>query len=67
MYKVEYDTVAIMPDGSKGNISQGKRVAYMQCSLSSMSDILKAHLVEGKKPLFPKVIKIDSIEGEIIK
>ena len=66
MYKVEYDTVAIMPDGTKGNVSQGKGIAYMKCSLTAMSDILRAHLEEGEKPLSPIVVKIDMIQGEIV-
>lgn len=66
MFKVGYDTVAIMPDGSTGNLSQGKGIAYMQCELKEIDNTLKDYLGDRENPLHPIVGNIERVEGEIV-
>jgi len=67
MYKVEYDTVAIMNDGSLGNISQGKDVAYMDCHLSQIDDDLQGFLRNQEKPKSPVINNVVRVKGHLIR
>lgn len=66
MYKVKYTKLALMPDGSKGNISQGNDIAYMQCNISEIDAILSFNLKRNEKKYHPVIKSIEKIEGQIV-
>lgn len=66
MYKVSYIKVAVMPDGTKGNTSQGTGIAYMNCCFSDVKEILDNHLGEKKNPTNAIINKCEKIAGHII-
>jgi len=44
MYRVKFDKLAVMPDGSFGNISQGNDVCYTDSPCGLLEDTINAHL-----------------------
>ena len=68
MYKINYTKLAIMEDGSTGNISQGKGTAYMVCPISDIENKLikdLAHTANEKK-YYPLIITISAIDGHMV-
>lgn len=68
MYKVEYTRLALMPDGSKGNISQGDNVAYMNCIITEIDQRLNDALSApaNKKRYIALINNIKRIQGHIV-
>jgi len=66
IYKVNYDRFTIMPDGSIGNVSQGIRVAYMNCHIDAIENKLQKALKKQKKNFYPVVETVTQLPGEII-
>ena len=66
VYKITYDTSAILSDGSIGNISQGINVCYVDSDLSL--DNIEKLLVDSlkKKKLKPYISKIEKLRGHIL-
>ena len=64
IYKVTYYTLAIMQDGSIGNVKQGYGIAYIDNVISNIPDILNRHL--APKKLVANILEIQKTEGEII-
>ena len=67
MYKVEYEYVSIMSDGTLGNICQGNNVAYMDCDLSEIEDNLEGYLRNKEKPISPIISSVKKIPGHIVR
>lgn len=64
MYKVNYYTLAIMPDGTNGNLNMGSGIAYMQAPIEKIPSLLNKHL-ESKERI-GVATEIRKIEGECI-
>jgi len=64
IYRVTYYTLAIMPDGTNGNVKQGHGIAYINNVISNIPDILNRHL--APKKLTGVILSIEKTEGEII-
>jgi hypothetical protein len=64
MYKVNYYTLALMTDGTNGNINMGNGIAYMQAPIEKIPTLLNDHL-DGKKRI-GIVTEIKKVEGECI-
>lgn len=66
MYRVEYDTLAIMNDGRIGNVRQNDKtkIAYTEAELGDIDKKLSAFLKEKK--LYPIIKKVEKIDGHII-
>lgn len=64
VYKVEYYTLALMSDGTNGNINMGNGVAYMQMPIEKIPTILNDHLDSKKR--IGVVTNIKKVAGECI-
>lgn len=64
MYKVTYEMLAIMDDGSKGNISQGSGVAYMEAGIAAIPVLLNNYLANKKRVAV--ISNIQKIKGYCI-
>jgi hypothetical protein len=64
MYKVKYYTLALMADGTNGNINMGNGVAYMQMNIEDIPKLLNDHLDSKKR--MGVVTNIEKIDGECI-
>jgi len=58
-----------MEDGTHGNMSQGKDVAYIECRFEDIKKVLQDHLCG---PLYtikrhPVIINAEHIKGHVIK
>ena len=69
MYKVYYQKIAILNDGSKGNISFGKDVAYVDCDFGDIKSLLEEYLLRRtvKNKEHPLINKVKYIKGHILK
>lgn len=68
MYKVKYTKIAVMKDGTAGNISQGDDIAYVDCNINNIEEKLQEFLQDKKKPrqYFPTINVIQRIGGHLI-
>ena len=67
MFKVEYSRLALMPDGSAGNVKQGNDIAYTETDLVSIPVELGKYLKsKGNKYTFI-INKITLINGHLVK
>lgn len=64
MYKVNYYTLALMSDGTNGNINMGNGIAYMQAPIEKIPTLLNDHLDVKKR--IGIVTNIEKVEGECI-
>ena len=64
MYKVKYTKLAIMKDGTIGNISQGGDTAYMDCGLKNIEALLTNDLLDKKR--CPVINNIEKINGHVV-
>jgi len=64
MYKVNYYTLALMNDGTNGNINMGNGIAYMQAPIEKIPTLLNDHLDSKKR--IGIVTEIKKVEGECI-
>ncbi len=64
MYKVNYYTLALMPDGTSGNINMGNGTAYMEAPIEKIPILLDDHLSSKKR--IGIITEIKKIEGECI-
>ena len=64
MYKVNYYTLALMTDGTNGNINMGNGIAYMQAPIEKIPTLLNDHLDSKKR--IGIVTKIKKVKGECI-
>lgn len=44
MYRVKFNKLAIMPDGSTGNISQGADICYTDSPCGALENTINSHL-----------------------
>ena len=70
LYRVKYTKLAIMKDGNIGNNPQGDGVAYMDCDINEITDILKKYLgghhKTKKSKFYPIINSIQRLDGDII-
>ena len=64
MYKVNYYTLALMTDGTNGNINMGNGIAYMQAPIEKIPTLLNDYLDTKKR--IGIVTEIKKVEGECI-
>lgn len=64
IWKIKYDTLAILDDGRKGNVSQGMGIAYIDCEFDDIREHLEKHLSKSKK--FPLIKEVTKELGEIV-
>ncbi len=69
MYIVKYTKLAIMKDGTRGNISQGDETAYIDCEFEDIRTKLKAYLLrsERAKKNWPLINTVKKIKGHIVQ
>lgn len=65
MFKVEYSRLAVLPDGSIGNVNQGNDVAYIDTSLEAIPQSLDNHLFEHGNKYKHVINKVTLIKGHI--
>ncbi len=59
MYKVTYSKIAIMNDGSHGNISQGDDTAYLSCLIEDIPAKLENDLKPKRRyPIIKTIVKV---------
>jgi hypothetical protein len=63
-YKVKYYKLALMKDGTNGNINQGQGVIFTDAPIEQIPTILNDHLQEKKR--IGVITNIESISGECI-
>lgn len=63
-YKVDYYTLALMKDGTAGNIKQGTGTVYTDNDIELIPLTLNEHLRSKKR--IGVVTKIEEVEGECI-
>lgn len=68
MYEIQYTKLALMKDGSPGNVIQGHDVAYMDCEIEHIEARLRNELKNEKRShkYYPIVDKIMKIPGHIV-
>jgi len=68
IFKVDYTKLALMKDGSTGNIPQGTGIAYMNCELHEIEKILSVKLGNpvNKHRFAPIIEHISLIKGDIV-
>lgn len=67
MYKIIYDTVAKMRDGSLGNISQGIYTVYTNCEFEEIKPKLIEYLADTCLRKYVPIIKsTEKIDGHVI-
>lgn len=68
MYRVNYAKLALMKNGTTGNISQGDDVAYMNCSLGLVEKRLEMYLSHDnrKKKYVPVIRSVERIPGHLV-
>lgn len=64
VYKVDYYTLALMSDGTNGNINMGNGTAYMQAPIEKIPTLLNDHLDSKKR--MAVVTNIKKVDGECI-
>ena len=64
VYKVDYYTLALMSDGTNGNINMGNGTAYMQAPIEKIPILLNDHLYSKKR--MAVVTNIKKVDGECI-
>ncbi len=64
MQKVTYKTVAILKDGSLGNVQQTAGVFYTELPISKIEDSAKEYF--APKKLHPIIVKIELVKGFIL-
>ena len=64
MQKVTYKTIAILKDGSLGNIQQTSGVFYTELPISKIEDGAKEYF--ALKKLYPIILKIEAVKGFIL-
>ncbi len=69
MYKVKYTKVALLPDGTRGNVSQGVDYAYIDCLTGYIEGKISHHLSEKAYPkkYYPIIESIERIPGHIVE
>lgn len=63
-YKVTYNTVAIMNNGTYGNISQGKGVIYTDADISEIETAINEYLQPSKRVAI--IEKIETVQGSLL-
>jgi hypothetical protein len=63
-HKVEYQTLAIMKDGTFGNINQGNGTIYTDAFIEQIPNLLNEYLVPKK--LIGIIKKIESVKGNCL-
>jgi hypothetical protein len=68
MYKIKYTKLAIVNDGTSGNIPQGVATAYMDCELEHLEARLRNDLSDERKikRFYPDINNIEKIDGHIV-
>ena len=65
-YKVTYYMLAIMKDGSIGNVSQGGGVVYTDTQIQDIPTLLNTHLGKRRKPSIGVIQEILDVGGECL-
>lgn len=64
MYKVEYFTLALMEDGTSGNIHQGRGVCYTDLELADVESALNRYLKTRRR--CGVVTRVEKVDGHVI-
>lgn len=64
MFKVTYETLAIMSDGRVGNVYQGGGTAYTDVPLEHVRPAIDIYLDPKRRVC--EIIKIESVKGHVI-
>ena len=64
MYKVTYDTVAILPDGREGNVSQGTGVLYTDHALPDIQRALNEAIAPRR--LSACILTVERLKGIVV-
>jgi len=64
MYKVDCELLAIIK-GEIGNISQGKKVVYLDCEISEINKNIQAYFEPIEK--YAIIRKVEMIDGILLK
>ena len=65
MFKVEYSKLAVLPDGSIGNINQGNDIAYIDSDLENVPQLLSNYLFENGDKYTHIINKVTNVKGHI--
>lgn len=66
LIRVEYDTLGLMPDGSVGNVPQGRNFVYTNASLRDVEDEINRMLEIQKRNQVCVIVETKRLKGQVL-
>jgi len=66
MYKVAYQKVKIMEDGTHAKMSFSKDTAYLDCEFEEIQRVLEKYLLKTNQKMYPLINSAVWIKGHIV-